>query len=113
MATQPDIRKWPDEGLSRIPDWIYTDEEIYQREVDRIFHGPTWSYVGLEAEIPNTGDYRRSYVGTTPVVVCRADDGEVHVFENRCRHRGVEFCRGLRGNTPEFICPYHQWSTLR
>ena len=101
---------WPEEGLSRIPDWIYTSDEIYDREIERIFHGPTWNYVGLESEIPNAGDYRRSHVGATPVVVCRAADGGVNVFENRCRHRGAELCRALRGNTPEFICPYHQWT---
>ena len=102
--------KWPEEGLGRIPDWIYTSEQIYDREMDRIFHGPTWNFVGLEVEIPNAGDFRRSYVGTTPVVVCRSADGGIHVFENRCRHRGVEFCREVRGNAPEFICPYHQWT---
>ena len=40
----------------------------------------------------------------------RAEDGSVHVFENRCAHRGAEFCRSPRGHTKEFICPYHQWS---
>src|SRR5258706_5060684 len=36
--------------------------------------------------------------------------GEVHVFENRCAHRGVEFCKTYRGNTRSFVCPYHQWT---
>ncbi len=83
---------------------------IYQREVERIFHGPTWNFVALEAEMPNPGDYKRSYVGPTPVVVARDTDGSMHVFENRCTHRGAEFCREQRGNTKEFVCPYHQWT---
>jgi anthranilate 1,2-dioxygenase large subunit len=101
---------WPDDDLTIIPDWVYTDPAIYEREVDRIFHGPTWSYVALEAEIPNAGDFIRSHVGPTPVVVTRADDGAIHVFENRCLHRASEFCRELAGNAREFICPYHQWT---
>ncbi len=101
---------WPAEGLTRIPDWVYTDEAIYQREVERIFHGRTWNYVALEAEIPEAGDYIRSNVGPTPVVVARAEDGSINVFENRCAHRAAEFCRDLRGNAKEFVCPYHQWS---
>ena len=101
---------WPEGDFSRIPDWIYTSEDIYQRELDRIFHGPTWNFVGFEAEIPNPGDFRRSYVGTTPVIVSRGKDGEVYVMENRCRHRGVEMCREMRGNNSEFVCPYHQWT---
>jgi phenylpropionate dioxygenase-like ring-hydroxylating dioxygenase large terminal subunit/NADPH-dependent 2,4-dienoyl-CoA reductase/sulfur reductase-like enzyme len=101
---------WPAEGLIRVPDWVYTNQEVYEREVERIFHGSTWNYVALDCEVPNTGDFVRSYVGPTPVVVSRDEDGEVHVFENRCSHRAAEFCRELRGNNTEFVCPYHEWS---
>jgi len=99
---------WPAEGDTRIPDWVYTDQAVYEREVERIFHGRTWNYVALEAEIPNPGDFIRSHVGPTPVVVSRADEGTIAVFENRCSHRAAEFCRELSGNVREFICPYHQ-----
>jgi anthranilate 1,2-dioxygenase large subunit len=101
---------WPKDSLQYIPDWVYTSPEIYQREIERIFKGPTWNFVALEAEIPNAGDYTRSYVGATPVVVSRDTDGSIHVFENRCAHRGAEFCRSQRGNVKEYVCPYHQWS---
>jgi anthranilate 1,2-dioxygenase large subunit len=101
--------QWP-ESLQYVPDWVYTSPEIYQREIERIFHGRAWNFVALEAEIAKPGDYKRSFVGPTPVVVSRAEDGSVHVFENRCAHRGAEFCRSPRGHTKEFICPYHQWS---
>jgi apoptosis-inducing factor 3 len=101
---------WPAEGLSRIPDWVYTDQAIYDREVEKIFHGPTWNFVALECEVPKTGDFVRSNVGPTPVVVSRGADGSIHVFENRCSHRAAEFCRELSGNVNEFVCPYHQWT---
>ena len=54
---------WPAEGDSRAPYWIYTDEALYRRELERIFEGPTWSYVALECEIPEGGDYKRSAIG--------------------------------------------------
>jgi apoptosis-inducing factor 3 len=101
---------WPEQDLRRIPDWVYTDDAVYQREVERIFHGRTWNYVALEAEIPQAGDFIRSNVGPTPVVVARGQDGAIHVVENRCAHRAAEFCRDLAGNTSEFVCPYHQWT---
>src|SRR5215813_6334014 len=104
---------WPGDDLTVIPDWVYTDETIYAREVERIFHGPTWNYVALEAEIANAGDYIRSNVGPTPVVVARAEDGSITVVENRCMHRAAEFCRELSGTAKEFICPYHQWTYLK
>ncbi len=101
---------WPEDALHYIPDWVYTSRAVYDQEVEKIFHGKTWNYVALEAELPNPGDYKRSYVGPTPVVVSRAEDGSVNVFENRCAHRGAEFCRNSQGNAKEFVCPYHQWS---
>ena len=101
---------WPENDPCIIPDWVYTDQAIYEREIERIFHGPTWNYVALEAEIANAGDFIRSNVGPTPVVVARAADGSINVFENRCRHRAAEFCRALSGTANEFVCPYHQWT---
>jgi apoptosis-inducing factor 3 len=101
---------WPDDDLTVIPDWVYTDQKIYEREIERIFHGHTWNYVALEAEVPNSGDFIRSNIGPTPVVVARAPDGSINVFENRCAHRASEFCRELSGNARAFICPYHQWT---
>jgi phenylpropionate dioxygenase-like ring-hydroxylating dioxygenase large terminal subunit len=101
---------WPGDDLTVIPDWVYTDQDIYRREIERIFHGRTWNYVALEAEVENPGDFIRSNVGPTPVVVARARDGSINVFENRCMHRAAEFCRELSGSVNEFVCPYHQWA---
>ena len=102
--------KWPEDALHFIPDWVYTSQAVYDQEMEKIFRGRSWNYVALEAEVPNTGDFKRSYVGATPVVVARAEDGSINVFENRCAHRGAEFCRHGQGNATEFVCPYHQWS---
>jgi anthranilate 1,2-dioxygenase large subunit len=102
--------RWPEEGTQRIPDWVYTSEQVYKREVERIFHGPTWNFVGLEVEIPKEGDYRRSYVGDTSVLTVRGKDGQIHVVQNRCSHRGTELCRARSGHVKVFTCPYHQWS---
>ncbi len=101
---------WPADALHTIPDWVYTSQALYDREMDRIFRGDTWSFVALEAEIPSPGDYKRGYVGSVPVVISRAEDNTIAVFENRCAHRGAEFCRTNQGNAKEFVCPYHQWS---
>src|SRR5258705_445316 len=44
-------RDWPAEGATRVPYWVYQDEEGYAEEQVRIFRGPTWSYLCLEAEL--------------------------------------------------------------
>jgi salicylate 5-hydroxylase large subunit len=37
-------------------------------------------------------------------------DGQIHVVENVCAHRGMQFCRERHGNKKELVCPYHQWN---
>ena len=110
--------RWQHSGSSRIPFWVYTDAQLYQRELEKIFYGAHWCYVGLEAEIPNTGDYKLSHVGERQVLMVRdriapkdrATDHGIRVVENRCAHRGVRFCQTGHGNARSFVCPYHQWT---
>jgi anthranilate 1,2-dioxygenase large subunit len=101
---------FPHADGSRIPFKVYSSPEIYQLEQERIFRGPTWSFVALEAEIPKPNDFKSTFVGDTPVVVNRNDDTSLSVWVNRCAHRGAMVCRAARGNTKAHICAYHQWS---
>jgi anthranilate 1,2-dioxygenase large subunit len=100
---------WPALDYSRVPYRLYHDAEAYEREQERIFRGPTWNFLGLEAEIANNGDFRAAYVGDTPVVVNRGANGAIHAFVNRCAHRGAMVRRELSGNATEHTCIYHQW----
>src|SRR6202034_2391015 len=83
---------------SRVPFKVYSSPEIYQLEQERIFRGPVWSFVAMEAEIPNAGDFKSTFVGDTPVVVTRNEDRSLSVWVNRCAHRGATVCRAARGN---------------
>ncbi len=103
-------RKWPGDGVHQVPYWIYSDPDIYRREMERVFCGDCWAYVGLAAEISNPGDFKRSWIGDRPVILTRDQEGEINVFVNRCAHRGVQFCKRNHGNANEFICPYHHWT---
>ena len=101
---------WPEIGPSRVPFPVYTDPALYREELERFFYRGHWCYVGLEAEIPEPGDFKRTRVGERSVIVVRGNDGGVNVVENRCAHRGAEFCQQDHGRVKDFICPYHQWS---
>jgi len=92
---------------SRIPFKVYSSPEIYRLEQERIFRGPVWSFVGLEAEISNPCDFKSTFVGDTPVVVTRNPDGTLSAWVNRCAHRGAMVCRAARGNAKTHICAYH------
>jgi salicylate 5-hydroxylase large subunit len=103
-------RRWPIAGVSRIPNWVYTDPDIFAREQERIFAGRSWLYVCLEAEIPQPGAFKRSRLGTIETVAVRDAAGEVQVLVNRCAHRSAQFCSAPNGQVKEFVCPYHQWT---
>lgn len=106
----PGAPDWPGEGTHRIPFDAYTRDEVHRRELERLFYRGHWCYVGLEAEIPNPGDFKRTVVGERSVILVRDRDGTVRVVENVCAHRGMRFCRERHGNRRDFVCPYHQWS---
>jgi len=95
---------------SRVPYKVFSAEEIYALEQERIYRGPTWNFLGLEAEIPKPGDYKSTFIGDTPVVMTRAEDGTLAAWVNRCAHRGAMVCRLPRGNALSHSCVYHQWS---
>ncbi|KAF1021165.1 MAG: Salicylate 5-hydroxylase, large oxygenase component [Paracidovorax wautersii] len=101
---------WETPGTSRVPFLAYTSEALYRKELERFFYRGHWCYVGLEAEVPNPGDFKRTAIGERSVILVRGEDLQLHVVENVCAHRGMRFCRERHGNRKEFVCPYHQWS---
>jgi len=40
-------RHWPDAGTPRIPNWVYTDPEVFARE-----HGHHWTTIGVSGYGP-------------------------------------------------------------
>ncbi|MGE0349920.1 aromatic ring-hydroxylating dioxygenase subunit alpha [Hydrogenophaga sp.] len=109
-GTFPERIRWESGGTSRIPFMAYTDAELHRKELERFFYTKHWNYIGLEAEVPNPGDFKRTVVGERSVIMVRDTDGAISVVENVCAHRGMQFCRERHGNRKEFVCPYHQWS---
>ena len=100
---------WPRNDYSRVPFALYHDPAIYERERERIFGGRAWCYLGLDAEIPNPGDFKTSFAGDIPVLLSRDLDGRAHAFVNRCTHRGALVRREARGNARSHVCIYHRW----
>lgn len=102
--------QWRGPGFTRVPYEIYSDQATAQQEQERIFRGATWNYLCLEAELPEAGSYRTTFVGETPVVVVKDADGEIYAFENRCAHRGALIALEKSGRADSFQCVYHAWS---
>lgn len=102
--------RWPTDDSRKVPYAVFTDPGIFEREQQRIYQGPTWNFLALEDEIREPGDFKATWIGTTPVVVTRTRDGKVAAWVNRCAHRGAMVCRELRGNSRSHRCVYHQWT---
>ena len=66
---------------TRVPFRVYEDHDIYKAELERIFYGPTWNYVGLECEVPKEGDFRRNHIGEREILMIRKKDGGISVVE--------------------------------
>ena len=73
---------WEGTGTHRIPFAVYTDAQRHRMELERFFYRGHWCYVGLEVEIPQVGDFKRTQIGERSVIMTRANDGQVHVVEN-------------------------------
>lgn len=110
MQEQPQLPAWPGPGLTRVPYEVYRDPALYEAEQERLFRGPAWHFLCMEAELPEPAAWRTTFVGETPVIVSRDGQGALHAFENRCAHRGALICLGEGGRGRRIQCVYHAWN---
>lgn len=99
----------PHEGFFRVHREALVEESVFEAERRTIFDR-CWLYVGHTSEVPREGDYRARTVADRPLILWRAQDGQVRVFLNTCRHRGAQICRVPEGNARGMTCFYHAWT---
>ena len=96
---------------------VYTDEEIFEEELQKIFKN-TWIPVCHESELPEPYDFRTMTIAREPIIVCRGPDRQVRAFLNVCPHRGMmiernpsgSFLEGQpSGNPKRMTCMFHGW----
>jgi phenylpropionate dioxygenase-like ring-hydroxylating dioxygenase large terminal subunit len=91
-----------------LPNWCYTSEAFYQREIERMFKR-NWNFVGREDELPQPGDYVALDMFGEEIAIVRDKVGRLRAFANTCRHRGTKLLQG-RGQCSAIVCPYHSWT---
>ena len=98
----------PLQRARHLPGYMYTSEEIYALEKQKIFL-QDWLCIGRAEEVADPGDYMTFRLMNEPFIVARASDGTINAFANRCAHRGLVVAKG-DGNANGFTCSYHGWS---
>jgi phenylpropionate dioxygenase-like ring-hydroxylating dioxygenase large terminal subunit len=109
MTETQDFSKLVDAESGIISREIFVSRDIYAQELETLFTR-AWLFVGHESLVPEPGDFYSARMGEESVLLCRDQQGKLHVFLNSCRHRGMKVCRYDQGNTTVFTCPYHHWS---
>ena len=99
----------PDDNVFRVRRRIYTDQDVFAAEMERIFE-QSLTYVCHESQIAKPGDYYATKLGREPVLINRRDDGSVGGLLNACAHRGALLNPTQRGNARILVCRYHGWS---
>ncbi|MGB0198380.1 MAG: aromatic ring-hydroxylating oxygenase subunit alpha, partial [Candidatus Puniceispirillaceae bacterium] len=91
------------------PNACYIDPAMYQHEQNTLFRD-SWVAVGFGKDIPQPGCVKPVNFAGLPMLLVRNQDGDINVFQNVCRHRGmilVDTAKQLRG---PITCPYHAWA---
>lgn len=100
---------WP-AGLNSVPANIFSREDVYQLELEKIFYGPAWHPVAHVSEIAEPGAFKTFQIGEVPLIINRDMDGGFHTFLNVCTHRGTMVETKNSGIRRNFNCPYHGWA---
>ena len=96
-----------DEGWTLPASW-YSGEAVLELEREQIF-ASAWQYAGPTELVAEPESFMASVAGHIPVVVTRAQDGELRGLVNVCRHRGHVVAQGC-GSRATLQCPYHAWT---
>ncbi len=91
-----------------LPNEHYVDARVFEEERDAVLYA-NWSGIGTAADVPEPGDAKPIEFLGMPLLLMRDKDGDVRVFQNTCRHRGMILVSEPRKIEGAIRCPYHSW----
>ncbi len=95
----------PATGLSNR---FYVGADALDRDTQAVFR-PNWTAIGFARDVPEKGDVMPLTFLGEPLIVLRDRDGDLRVYQNSCRHRGVVLVDRAHNSTGLLRCPYHAW----
>ena len=91
-----------------LPNSHYIDPTVYEEEKQALLFDQ-WAGLGVAADVPTPGDaVPLTFLGL-PLLLLRDRKGQVRVFQNTCRHRGMILLERPEKIEGAIRCPYHSW----
>ncbi|MEO0391057.1 MAG: aromatic ring-hydroxylating dioxygenase subunit alpha [Pseudomonadota bacterium] len=98
----------PINAANGLPNAHYTDPATFEEEKHAVLFAG-WSGLTVAASVPEVGDaVPLTFLGV-PLLVLRDKAGDVRVYQNICRHRGMILVDAPRKIEGAIRCPYHSW----
>ena len=99
----------PIEQARGLPTTAYTSQEFFDLEQRELFP-KTWMSVCFIEDLAESGDAIPVTAAGVPIVVLRAENGEIRAFHNVCRHRATILLQEPAKGLKHLQCPYHAWT---
>ncbi len=99
----------PLEQAATIPSSWYTDQRIYDLELQTVF-ARSWQMIGLAERLTEPGQYLTCEMSGEPIVAVRGNDNVLRAFYNVCRHHAAAVMTEPEGKAAQLRCPYHGWT---
>ena len=91
-----------------LPNDHYISDAVFEEEKIAVLFD-NWSAIGFGKDIPEEGDAKPINFVDMPLLMVRGSNGEINVFQNTCRHRGMILVEEPTNITGMIRCPYHSW----
>lgn len=91
-----------------LPNACYTDPDRFTLEKRALF-AEGWAGLSFAHRTPEPGDALPITFLGAPLLMLRDRQGQVRVYENVCRHRGMILVDRPRKIEGAIRCPYHSW----
>ena len=99
----------PIEEARGLPSQLYINESMTETERQRVFFD-NWSALTNGYRVAEPGSVLPIDFLGVPLLVVRNQQGEINVFQNVCRHRGMKLVDKPGKLKGPITCPYHAWA---
>ena len=91
-----------------LPNAHYIDPDCFEVEKQKVLISG-WAGLAVADDVPAIGDAKPVTFLGIPLLLIRDRTGQVRVFQNICRHRGMILVDKPRKIEGAIRCPYHSW----